>query len=229
MRIMLVEDNQRLSDAINAALYKAGFVVDAIATGEEALTAVINQNYDTIILDLGLPDMDGMKVLEELRANKNAVPVLILTARGTLSDKVAGLNSGADDYLVKPFDVEELIARLKALLRRPSQTVGSVITINNLSFNTENRQVQIDDKLIGLSRKETDLLELLIRSSEKIVTKKSIEMQIYSYGETGSANSIEVLVHRLRKKLADEAAAIEIHTLHGIGYMITGTQNAKKA
>jgi len=228
MRILLVEDNERLSEAIKESLYKAGFEVDAVTEGEEALSVTRQQPYDAIILDLGLPDIDGMKVLESLRDQKNTVPVLVLTARDALSDKISGLNSGADDYMVKPFEVDELIARLKALLRRPSQAIGTAIKLNNLSFDTVNRCVQIEDKIIDLSRRELDLLEQLIHAAEKVVTKKSIEQRIYSYGETGSANSVEVLVHRLRKKLDDHAADIEIHTLKGIGYMMTGADHALK-
>lgn len=228
MRILLVEDNERLSEAIKESLYKAGFEVDVVAEGEEALSVVRHQPYDALILDLGLPDIDGMKVLESLRDQKNTVPVLVLTARDALSDKISGLNSGADDYMVKPFEVDELIARLKALLRRPSQAIGTAIKLNNLSFDTVNRCVQIEDKIIDLSRRELDLLEQLIHAAEKVVTKKSIEQRIYSYGETGSANSVEVLVHRLRKKLDDHAADIEIHTLKGIGYMMTGADHALK-
>ena len=228
MRILLVEDNERLSEAIKESLYKTGFEVDVVAEGEEALSVARQQPYDAIILDLGLPDIDGMKVLESLRDQKNTVPVLVLTARDALSDKISGLNSGADDYMVKPFEVDELIARLKALLRRPSQSIGTAIKLNNLSFDTVNRSVQIEGKIIDQSRRELDLLEQLIHAAEKVVTKKSIEQRIYSYGETGSANSVEVLVHRLRKKLDENAADIEIHTLKGIGYMMTGTEHAFK-
>ena len=227
MRILLVEDNARLSEAIQESLYKAGFEVDAVAEGEDALSVVRHQPYDAIILDLGLPDIDGMKVLETLRDQKNTVPVLVLTARDSLSDKISGLNSGADDYMVKPFEVDELIARIKALLRRPSQAVGTVVALNNLSFDTIKRYARIGDQMLDLSRREIDLLEQLILSSEKVVTKKAIEQRIYSYGETGSANSVEVLVHRLRKKLISRAANIEIHTLKGVGYMMTGAQNAQ--
>lgn len=226
MRILLVEDNERLSEAIKDSLYKAGFEVDAVFEGEEALSVARHQLYDTIILDLGLPDIDGMKVLEALRDQKNTVPVLVLTARDALSDKISGLNSGADDYMIKPFDVDELIARIKALLRRPSQATDTVIKLNNLSFDTINRYAQIEEKIIDLSRRELDLLEQLIHATNKVVTKKSIEQRIYSYGETGSANSIEILVHRLRKKLADQSADIEIHTLKGIGYMMTGADSS---
>lgn len=229
MRILLVEDNTRLSDAITESLYKAGLEVDAVAGGEDALSVIQGQPYDAMVLDLGLPDMDGMEVLQTLRKQNNSLPVLVLTARNSLSDKVAGLNSGADDYLAKPFEVDELIARVKALLRRPAQAVDSIISINNLSFDSHNRQTFIDDKTVSLSRRETDLLEQLIRSTEKIVPKKSIELRLYSHGESGSENAVEVAVHRLRKKLIDHAAQIEIHTLKGIGYMMTGAQDDRTA
>ncbi len=225
MRILLVEDNARLSDAITESLYKSGFEVDAVAEGEDALSAAQGQTYDAVILDLGLPDIDGMTVLGRLRDRKNTVPVLILTARDTLSDKISGLNGGADDYMIKPFEVDELIARVKVLIRRQAGTVGTLVKINNLSFDTVKRFAQIGDDTLALSRRELDLLEQLIHAAHKVVTKKSIEQRVYSYGETGSANSIEVLVHRLRKKLAEHAADIEIHTLKGIGYMLTGTDN----
>src|SRR5262249_55201460 len=134
MRILLAEDNSRLSEAIAESLSKAGFTVDAVAEGEAALLALQGQAYDAAVLDLGLPDMDGMEVLKSLRAGKNVVPVLVLTARDSLSDKIAGLNRGADDYMVKPFATEELVARLRALLRRPAQALSPVLTLNNLSF-----------------------------------------------------------------------------------------------
>jgi DNA-binding response OmpR family regulator len=229
MRILLVEDNARLLEAITESLHKAGMEVDAVANGGDALAIVGSQPYDAMVLDLGLPDIDGMEVLETLRTQKNALPVLVLTARGALSDKVAGLNGGADDYLVKPFEVDELIARVRALLRRPAQAVDAVMTVDNLSFDILSRQIFVDGAPVGLSRRETDLLEQLIRSVDKVVTKKSIELRLYSHGETGSENAVEVLVHRLRKKLLDHAAGIEIHTLKNIGYMMTGARNAGTA
>lgn len=229
MRVLLIEDNARLSEAIAESLGKAGYEVDAVGEAQDALAVLANQAYDLIILDLGLPDMDGMEVLKALRAHKNTVPVLVLTARDSLSDKIAGLNKGADDYMVKPFDTGELLARLNALLRRPAAALSDVITLNNLSFDTSNRQTKVDTSTLELSRRETDLLEQLIRSIDKIVTKKAIETRLYSYDEKGSANSIEVLVHRLRKKLHSHGAEIEIHTLRGIGYMIAGAQHDRHA
>ena len=150
MRILLVEDNARLSDAITESLYKSGFEVDAVAEGEDALSAAQGQTYDAVILDLGLPDIDGMTVLGRLRDRKNTVPVLILTARDTLSDKISGLNGGADDYMIKPFEVDELIARVKVLIRRQAGTVGTLVKINNLSFDTVKRFAQIGDDTLAL-------------------------------------------------------------------------------
>lgn len=225
MRILLVEDNERLAEAISENLTGAGFAIDHVARGEDALTVTTDQQYDAIVLDLGLPDIDGMDVLKALRDKKNAVPVLMLTARDQLSDKIEGLNKGADDYMVKPFETDELIARLNALLRRPVQAVSEIITVGNLSFNTTNRQAMARDKILELSKRETDLLEQMLRSLGKIVSKKSIEMRLYSYDDKGSVNSVEVLVHRLRKKLESYDTGIDIHTLRGIGYMIMDPVN----
>lgn len=229
MRILLVEDNPRLSEAVNEGLAKAGFEVDPVAGGGDALSAASSQVYDAVVLDLGLPDIDGTEVLRQLREMKNTVPVLVLTARDSLSDKITGLNQGADDYMVKPFETEELVARIHALLRRPAQALGTVLTLGGISFDCINRQATIGSALIELSRRETDLLEQLLRSAGKIVTKKAIEMRLYSYEERGSVNSVEVLVHRLRKKLEAQAADVEIHTLRGIGYMIADRQDANAA
>lgn len=229
MRILLVEDNPRLSEAVNESLAKAGFEVDPVSGGADALSAVSAQTYDAVVLDLGLPDIDGTEVLRQMRERKNAVPVLILTARDSLSDKIGGLNQGADDYMVKPFETEELVARIHALLRRPAQALGSVLTLGAISFDCISRQLTIAGATIELSRRETDLLEQLLRSAGKIVTKKAIEMRLYSYEERGSVNSVEVLVHRLRKKLDSQSSGVEIHTLRGIGYMIADKQDANPA
>lgn len=229
MRLFLIEDNLRLSEAIADGLRKVGFDVDVAEEGDAALSILRTQSYDMIILDLGLPDMDGLDVLRKLREQRNTVPALILTAKDSLTDKIMGLNSGADDYMVKPFETEELVARIQAILRRPDRALQPVIKLNNLTFDTTNRQTRVDDLTVDLSRRETDLLEQLVRSADKIVTRNSVEVRLYSYEEKGSANSIDVLVHRLRKKLIDHAADIEIHTLRGIGYMMTGRRNDKSA
>lgn len=226
MRILLVEDNQRLAEAVSEGLSKAGFEVDPVGAGGDALAALGSQPYDAVVLDLGLPDIDGTEVLRQLREKKNTLPVLILTARDGLSDKISGLNLGADDYMVKPFETEELVARIHALLRRPAQALDAVLALGGLSFDSIARQAKVGAQNIDLSRRETDLLEQLLRNAGKIVTKKTIEMRLYSYEERGSVNSVEVLVHRLRKKLPP---GIEIHTLRGIGYMIAEAEHAETA
>lgn len=207
MRILLVEDNIRLSEAICEGLGASGFEVEPVTKGDEALAVAAQQDHGLIILDLGLPD--AFDVLRELHDRKNALPVLVLTAR----DKLGG-----------PTGASDLVSRLKDLLCVPTLAGKGIIMLNNLSFDPTNRQTKIGDETVELSRRETDLLEQLIRSIDKIVTKKSIETRLYSYDDKGSANSVEVLVHRLRKKLAAHAANIDIHTLRGIGYMITKTR-----
>lgn len=225
MRVLLVEDNIRLAETVAGSLRRAGLEVDAVGSGEDALNVAKDEACDAMILDLGLPDIDGIEVLQKLRAAKNPLPVLILTARGGLTERVAGLDSGADDYLVKPFEVIELVARVKALLRRPSQSVGTVITLNDISFDTVRRTTRVGEELIGLTRRETDLLEQLLMSAEQVVTKSAIEQRMYSYGDKGSANSVEVLVSRLRRKLAACGANVGIHTLKGVGYMMSKVLN----
>ncbi len=220
MRVLLVEDNEKLSGLIEASMNKAGFSVESAYGGEEALGALAASGFGLIILDLGLPDIDGMEVLRQLRAAKNPVPVLILTARDNIDEKITGLNAGADDYLTKPFEMRELVARAHALFRRPAHDHQLKLEVGNIVFDPVHRQAEISGKGIRLSKRETSLLEILMRSSGKTVTKDTLEIQLYGFEEDGSANSIEVLVHRLRKKLLAESAEIEIHTLRGIGYMM---------
>lgn len=220
MRILIVEDNRKLSDLIKYALIKASFDVDQAFTGAEALSALAFSAHDAAILDLGLPDEDGLEVLKKIRAGKNMIPILILTAREKLDDKINGLNQGADDYLVKPFEIKELIARLRALLRRPGTAVEPQIVIGNLTYDTLVRQAMIDGQNLHISKREADVLEQLARSEGRVVTKEKLEKNLYSYGETGSANSVEVIVHRLRKKLANGNAKLQIHTLRGVGYIM---------
>lgn len=221
MRLLLVEDNARLSDYVSTGLKDAGLETDPALTAEEALSAFSTQPYDLIILDLGLPDRDGFELLADFRKVNKNIPVIILTARDSLGDRVKGLDGGADDYLIKPFAIEELVARIRALLRRPGQSLGALLQTGNLAYNTETREASIGIEGIHLSRRELDLLEQLMRSTGQVVPKDRIESRLYSYGEIGSANSIEVLVHRLRKKLENAGADIQIHTLRGIGYLLS--------
>ena len=220
MRILLVEDNEKISELIVNGLQKRNFSVDPVFNSDEAMSALGTSQFNVVILDLGLPDEDGIDILKSLRDRNNPVPVLILTARDSLDQKIYGLNSGADDYLTKPFEMDELEARLHALLRRPADRNIHKLELSNIVLDPLNKQTEIDGKPVKLSKKEVVLLEILLRSKERIVQKDNLEMQLYSYEDKGSINSVEVLLHRLRKKIESEGAKVEIYTLRGIGYMI---------
>lgn len=221
MRLLLVEDNERLVDLVRTGLTKAGFAVDAYRTAADGREALLSAPYDALILDLGLPDEDGMAVLADLRGRNLDLPVLILTARDGMNDRVRGLNEGADDYLLKPFAMEELIARIRALLRRPGRAMGLVLTLGNLSFDSTAREAQVGGEPLPLSRRELDALELLARRAGRVVSKSALEEAIYPFGEEIASNAIEVLVHRLRKRLQAAGADISIHTMRGIGYILS--------
>ncbi len=221
MRILLVEDNARLSALIGDALKTNGFALDTAALAADAQTALASTTYDAIVLDLGLPDADGMSVLTAARRRGLSAPVLILTARDGAQDTVDGLNSGADDYMHKPFAMDELIARLRALLRRPSQMLESVICEGNMALDCAQRSLRVDGERIDLSRREFAALELLLRRNGQVVAKTDMEESLYGQGEEVASNAVEVLIHRVRKKLAAASASAEIHTLRGIGYLLT--------
>ncbi len=223
MRLLLIEDNERLAAYIATALQNAGFSVDRAVSAEEADGAVAATHYDTILLDLGLPDQDGLAWLRAQRARQMSRPVLVLTARDKLEDLVSGFNQGADDYLRKPFEMEELVARVRALLRRPGEALGVVLTAGNVSFDTSNREVAVDGRPVEFGRREMDGLELLMRRAGRVVSKAAIEDAIYSFGEDIASNAIEVLVHRIRRRLTDAGADTQIHTLRGLGYVLSET------
>ncbi len=220
MRLLIVEDNEELADLLAKGLRAAGYEADILSTAEEARSVLQTTFYAALILDLGLPDGDGLELLREIRHRHNPIPVLVLTARGGLHDRVQGLRSGADDYLVKPFALEELIARLEAQLRRPGQLLGSKLRIANLEFDTQNHQVSIDDQPQVLSARETAVLELLMRSKGRVVSKKQVEDHIYGHSGDVASNAVEVYVHRLRKQLSDRGARVQVHTIRGVGYLI---------
>ena len=220
MRLLIVEDNEELAELLKTGLRTAGYEADILSTIEEASSVLLTTFYAALILDLGLPDGDGLAMLRELRHRNNPIPVLVLTARGGLNDRINGLRSGADDYLVKPFAFEELVARLEAQLRRPGQLLGSSLRIANLEFDTRNRQASIDDQPQLLSARETAVLELLMRSKGRVVSKKQVEDHIFGHAEEVASNAIEVYVHRLRKQLSEKGAKVQVHTIRGVGYLI---------
>ena len=199
----------------------AGFGVDHFSTAEDGVAAAKTVGYDALILDLGLPDRDGLEVVEELRASGSSVPILVLTARVGVEDRVSGLDKGADDYLSKPFAMTELAARLRALLRRPHGPLGATINIANLSIDTAVRQVKIDGRVVAISPRELDALELLMRRADQVVPKRLLEDAIYGLSGNVTTNTIEAVMSRLRRRLESLSARVTIHTLRGIGYLLT--------
>ena len=220
MRILLVEDNERLSAAISGGYRNHGFAVDVVVTAEDAEAALSTTRYDLVVLDLGLPDRDGMTLLAPVRHESLTSPVLVLTARDGRQSVIDGLNNGADDYLCKPFAFDELIARTRALLRRPGQALSVNLREANLDLDTVAHRATVEGKDIDLSRREIAALELLLRRCGRVVGKSDFEESLYGFNEEVASNALEVLVHRLRRKLAAASAAVEIHTLRGIGYML---------
>ena len=220
MRILVVEDNEELGGLIAEGLADAEYETDRVATAADARHALTTARYSAVVLDLGLPDGDGLTVLGDVRARHNEVPILILTARVGVHDRVAGLRAGADDYLTKPFAFEELVARLEALMRRPHAMTGHVLALANLTFDTQSKQAFIDDEPQVLSARETAVLEILLRHKDRAVAKKAVEDQLFGLDGEVSSNAVEVYVHRLRRQLGERGAKVQIHTVRGVGYMI---------
>ena len=216
MKILLVEDDDLLADGIVKALSRAGFAVNWLATGKAACIHVVAEPPDIILLDLGLTDMDGLEVLKLVRHKKLPVQVLILTARDTTTAKVAGLDSGADDYLTKPFAMEELLARLRVLERRIGNASSALITVGTISLNTSHQQVLHNNMELNLSRREYMLLKALMENVGIIHTREGLEGKLYSWGDEVASTAIEVHIHTLRKKLPSDF----IRTVRGVGYMV---------
>jgi DNA-binding response OmpR family regulator len=220
MRILVVEDNEELGGLIAEGLADAEYETDRVATAADARHALSTARYSAVVLDLGLPDGDGLAVLGDVRARHDEVPILILTARAGVDDRVAGLRAGADDYLTKPFAFEELVARLEALMRRPHAMTGQVLALANLTFDTQSKQAFIDDEPQVLPARESAVLEILLRRKDRAVPKKAVEDQLFGLDGEVSSNAVEVYVHRLRRQLGERGAKVQIHTVRGVGYMI---------
>lgn len=216
MRILLVEDDKLIGDGIKTGLSKMGFTLDWFTRGEEGKLALYNAPYDAVILDLTLPGIDGLDILREWREKSHREPVLILTARDALSQRVEGLRLGADDYLCKPFALIEVAARLEALIRRAHGQTCSVLRHGNVELDPGSLTAAIDGEPLALKPKEFALLELLLRNAGRVLPRKLIEEKLYSWDEEVSSNAIEVHVHHLRRKLGSHF----IRTVHGIGYTL---------
>ena len=217
MQILLVEDDLLLADGLRTGLRREGFTVNHVATGKAALSTFTADKPEIVILDLGLPDMDGLDVLKHLRAGDKGPSVLILTARDPTGDKVSGLDLGADDYLVKPFEMPELLARLRALERRTTAAQTSRISIGPVVLDTLTHKVSVEGKELDLPRREYMLLKALMENPGRILSRESLEKKLYGWGEELASNSIEVHVHHLRKKIQAEF----IKTVRGVGYTVS--------
>lgn len=218
MRVLLVEDDRALSLGVQHALEREGWRVDALADGEQACSVGLLGQHDVAVLDLGLPRKSGMDVLRHWRAQGVRMPVLLLTARDQLADRVAGLDAGADDYLVKPFDVPELLARLRALRRRLAGRVDDIVSLGELELDAANHELRFRGERVALSPRELALTELLMQKAGRVVTKDSIVARLSSWEADFSENSVEVYVHRLRKRFSE--LGVVIKTVRGFGYIM---------
>ena len=216
MRILLVEDDQPLSAALSKSLRDASYVVDCVYRGSEALAMLAAEQTYIVILDLGLPNMDGLEVLRQIRHKVKDMPVIILTARDKVTDKILGLDAGADDYLPKPFDMDELFARLRVLERRLGTASTAIVKIGEVALNTQTLELSVAGEAVSLPRRELMLLKVLMENGGRIQPKQKLESRLYEWGDEVSSNTIEVHIHHLRKKLPENF----IKTIRGVGYSI---------
>jgi len=218
MRILVVEDDAVLAAALTRALTQAAYTVDLVESGEDANRALGSTTYDLVVLDIALPGQDGLSVLRRLRDRRLHVPVLILTARDTLEDRVAGLDLGADDYMTKPFDLPEFEARVRALIRRGQYNSGGSLVHGRLRFDSAARRLFHDEQPVDLSMRELKVIELLLARQGRVVSKEQLIDGLFGWGDEVGSNAIEVYVHRVRKKL--EPLGIDIRTVRGMGYLL---------
>ncbi|MBI3432152.1 MAG: response regulator [Hydrogenophilales bacterium] len=217
MRILLVEDDRMLGDGLQAGLTQAGYAVDWLRDGEAAVAALSTESFAAVVLDLGLPKRDGLSVLQWLRGRHDATPVLILTARDQLEDRVRGLDLGADDYVLKPFDLDEIAARLRALMRRAHGRPEPVLSLGEIALNPAARTVTRAGRAVELTPREFDLLHLLLENTDRVLTRRTLEEQLYTWSDEVDSNALEVHIHHLRRKLGNEL----IRTVRGVGYMVS--------
>ncbi|MEB0010578.1 response regulator transcription factor [Glaciimonas sp. Gout2] len=219
MRLLLVEDDLMVGEAVRKGLRLDGFAVDWVQDGKAAEVAVAQEDYELLLLDLGLPKKNGLDVLKSLRARGSQIPVLILTARDAIADRVAGLDAGADDYLIKPFDLEELAARIRALLRRQSGRADPVIEVGQLTLNPATHEVRLEGCEINLSAREFALLRAFLDRPGAVLSRAQLEEKLYGWDDSIESNAVEVYIHALRKKLGSDF----IKNVRGVGYMVAKT------
>ena len=215
MRLLLVEDDELLGDAVKTGLTQFGYIVDWLKDGEAARAALKSESFELIILDLGLPKLSGLSLLQHARHEGNSTPIIILTARESVEDRVKGLDSGADDYLIKPFDLNELSARIRALVRRSQGRADSVLQYRNITLDPAAHSVLVDDVVVNVPRREFALLQKLLENSGQVLSREQLMQSIYGWEEDVDSNALEVHIHNLRKKLN----ASFIRTIRGVGYM----------
>jgi two-component system, OmpR family, response regulator QseB len=216
MRVLLIEDDAMIGSAVRRGLTQAGFAVDWFTDGRSGQIAAADAAYDVIVLDLGLPRVDGLSLLQTLRGGGSTIPVLIISARDAVPERIAGLNAGADDYLFKPFDLGELVARLRALLRRQAQAASSVMTLGALSVDLVRRIATLEGRELSLTPKEFAILEALMRRPGAVLSRERLEASIYAWDTDIGSNAVEVHLHNLRRKLGPEL----IRNVRGVGYRI---------
>jgi DNA-binding response OmpR family regulator len=221
MRLLIVEDNPRLRHSIKLSLEESGYVVDAAADGVEGQEFAELTPYDAIVLDIMLPKRDGLEVCRNLRSQRLRTPILLLTARDAVEDRVKGLDSGADDYLVKPFSLDELLARLRALLRRDAPDKTGLLTAADLELDPATHTVRRGGKPLDLTSKEFSLLEYLLRNPNWLITREMAESHVWDYGEASASNLVDVYIRRLRRKVDDPFDVKLIETVRGFGYRLT--------
>jgi len=218
MRVLLIEDDRMIADALRTALRQDGYALDWVGDGDSADTSLRSQSFDLVLLDLGLPGRSGLEVLRALRARSDSTPVLIMTARDAVAERVAGLDAGADDYLVKPFDLDELSARMRALLRRSAGRADPAIEHAGIRLDPSTHAVTLDGEPVKLLAREFAVLQALLQRPGAVLSRTQIEEQLYGWGEEVESNAVEVYIHGLRRKLGAE----KIRTLRGVGYCIPG-------
>ena len=218
MRLLLIEDDPMIGRAVQSGLSRAGFTIDWVTDGHGGAAALANAVYDAVVLDLGLPRIDGLSLLRQLRARRDTVPVLIVSARDAVPDRIDGLNAGADDYLLKPFDLDELVARVRALLRRHAGAASSIMSAGRLSLDPVQRIATLAGAALALTAKEFALLEALMHRPGAVLSRERLEESIYGWGEEVGSNALEVHLHNLRRKLGSEF----IKNVRGVGYRVVG-------